>query len=167
MSYPLCFAHGNEHIHRPPIQRATLRRRSVHRPSFRRATRHDAALRTPWRLAAQVNSVFNRPTFRMGGRVVDCARLESVCAAMHRGFESLPIRHSAAGRLEPRSAMRGETACAKRWQTQTGMKSAAQRHRPTEGRPRRGGGRNQHSQFEPFRQVALAINPSPSAIYPS
>jgi len=25
--------------------------------------------------------------------VVDCARLESVCAAMHRGFESLPIRH--------------------------------------------------------------------------
>src|SRR5207302_3582326 len=29
----------------------------------------------------------------MGDRVVDCARLESVCAPKgHRGFESLPIR---------------------------------------------------------------------------
>ena len=28
----------------------------------------------------------------MGDRVVDCARLESVCAERHRGFESLPIR---------------------------------------------------------------------------
>jgi hypothetical protein len=30
--------------------------------------------------------------FRMGDRVVDCARLESVCAERHRGFESPPIR---------------------------------------------------------------------------
>src|ERR1700730_4581594 len=30
----------------------------------------------------------------MGDRVVDCARLESVCAERHRGFESLPIRIS-------------------------------------------------------------------------
>ena len=28
----------------------------------------------------------------MGDRVVDCARLESVCAVRHRGFESPPIR---------------------------------------------------------------------------
>jgi hypothetical protein len=28
----------------------------------------------------------------MGDRVVDCARLESVCAERHRGFESPPIR---------------------------------------------------------------------------
>ena len=30
----------------------------------------------------------------MGDRAVDCARLESVCAERHRGFESLPIRIS-------------------------------------------------------------------------
>jgi hypothetical protein len=30
----------------------------------------------------------------MGDRVVDCARLESVCAERHRGFESPPIRHT-------------------------------------------------------------------------
>ena len=30
---------------------------------------------------------------RMGGRVVYCARLESVFAARQPGFESLPIRH--------------------------------------------------------------------------
>jgi hypothetical protein len=30
----------------------------------------------------------------MGDRVVDCARLESVCAERHRGFESPPIRHA-------------------------------------------------------------------------
>ena len=29
----------------------------------------------------------------MGDRAVDCARLESVCAERHRGFESPPIRH--------------------------------------------------------------------------
>ncbi len=29
----------------------------------------------------------------MGDRVVDCARLESVCTARYQGFESLPIRH--------------------------------------------------------------------------
>ena len=29
----------------------------------------------------------------MGDRVVDCARLESVCTARYRGFESRPIRH--------------------------------------------------------------------------
>ena len=28
----------------------------------------------------------------MGARVVDWARLESVCTARYRGFESLPIR---------------------------------------------------------------------------
>ena len=31
----------------------------------------------------------------MGDRVVDCARLESVCTARYQGFESLPIRHHA------------------------------------------------------------------------
>ena len=31
----------------------------------------------------------------MGDRAVYCARLESVCAARHRGFESPPIRHVA------------------------------------------------------------------------
>ncbi len=31
---------------------------------------------------------------RMGGRVVDCARLESVCTERYRGFESPPIRFS-------------------------------------------------------------------------
>src|SRR4051794_20186298 len=30
----------------------------------------------------------------MGDRAVDCARLESVCAARHQGFESPPIRQS-------------------------------------------------------------------------
>ena len=30
----------------------------------------------------------------MGDRAVDCARLESVCAARHQGFESPPIRSS-------------------------------------------------------------------------
>lgn len=30
---------------------------------------------------------------RMGDRVVDCARLESVCTARYQGFESPPIRH--------------------------------------------------------------------------
>ena len=33
-------------------------------------------------------------SFGMGARVVDWARLESVCAARHRGFESRPIRHA-------------------------------------------------------------------------
>ncbi len=28
-----------------------------------------------------------------GGRVVECARLESVCRETYRGFESLPLRH--------------------------------------------------------------------------
>jgi hypothetical protein len=31
-------------------------------------------------------------SLRMGARVVDWARLESVCTARYRGFESLPIR---------------------------------------------------------------------------
>ena len=31
----------------------------------------------------------------MGDRAVDCARLESVCAERHRGFESPPIRSRA------------------------------------------------------------------------
>jgi hypothetical protein len=31
-------------------------------------------------------------SFRMGARAVDWARLESVCTARYRGFESLPIR---------------------------------------------------------------------------
>jgi hypothetical protein len=30
----------------------------------------------------------------MGARAVDWARLESVCTARYRGFESLPIRHT-------------------------------------------------------------------------
>ncbi len=36
----------------------------------------------------------------MGDRVVDCARLESVCAPKgHRGFESLPIRQLSQAQL--------------------------------------------------------------------
>jgi LSD1 subclass zinc finger protein len=35
----------------------------------------------------------------MGDRAVDCARLESVCAARHQGFESPPIRSSPARSL--------------------------------------------------------------------
>src|SRR6266542_3397975 len=35
---------------------------------------------------------YERELKRMGDRVVDCARLESVCAERHRGFESPPIR---------------------------------------------------------------------------
>src|SRR6266436_9651038 len=35
----------------------------------------------------------------MGDRVVDCARLESVCAERHRGFESPPIRPASRSRL--------------------------------------------------------------------
>jgi hypothetical protein len=31
-------------------------------------------------------------SLRMGARAVDWARLESVCTARYRGFESLPIR---------------------------------------------------------------------------
>jgi hypothetical protein len=33
----------------------------------------------------------------MGARAVDWARLESVCTARYRGFESLPIRHFRTG----------------------------------------------------------------------
>ena len=57
----------------------------------------------------------------MGGRVVECARLESVCAAMHRGFESLPIRHFAAGELE--TSRRDEE---RRTAAQTDQRSAPQ-----------------------------------------
>ncbi len=39
-----------------------------------------------------VDVVRYRSNARMGDRVVDCARLESVCAERHRGFESPPIR---------------------------------------------------------------------------
>ena len=40
----------------------------------------------------------------MGDRVVDCARLESVCAPKgHRGFESLPIRQIADENLSTRN----------------------------------------------------------------
>src|SRR4030095_5324404 len=35
-------------------------------------------------------------SFWMGDRVVDCSRLESVCAERHRGFESPPIRPASA-----------------------------------------------------------------------
>ena len=33
------------------------------------------------------------PLLRRGDRVDECARLESVCIARYRGFESLPLRH--------------------------------------------------------------------------
>ena len=39
----------------------------------------------------------------MGDRAVYCARLESVCAARHQGFESPPIRHELA--LAPRAGI--------------------------------------------------------------
>jgi hypothetical protein len=39
----------------------------------------------------------------MGARVVDWARLESVCTARYRGFESLPIRQvTKQPQLQPR-----------------------------------------------------------------
>jgi len=47
-------------------------------------------------------SVYSHLIIWMGDRAVDCARLESVCAARHRGFESPPIRHlSALQKLDP------------------------------------------------------------------
>jgi hypothetical protein len=36
----------------------------------------------------------------MGDRAVYCARLESVCAERHPGFESPPIRRASSSRLE-------------------------------------------------------------------
>src|SRR5882724_1025899 len=43
----------------------------------------------------------------MGDRVVDCARLESVCAPKgHRGFESLPIRQPSLGATRKRRLTR-------------------------------------------------------------
>jgi hypothetical protein len=38
---------------------------------------------------------------RMGDRAVYCARLESVCAERHRGFESPPIRGWSLGLASP------------------------------------------------------------------
>ena len=35
-----------------------------------------------------------------GGRVVECARLEIGCAERYRGFESLPLRHTASSGQE-------------------------------------------------------------------
>src|SRR5271165_1767768 len=40
----------------------------------------------------------------MGARVVDWARLESVCTARYRGFESLPIRHAFHNIASPKDA---------------------------------------------------------------
>ena len=139
MSHPLCSAHGREHIHRLPLHHPRRHQRHLrpapacgvvgNDPALNRqkAPHHSVGSAGPadrCLLAARLPVVFNSHCARMGGRVVDCARLESVCAAMHRGFESLPIRHIFGG-----------------------MKSAAQRHRPTEGRPRRGGGRRPKSTF--------------------
>src|SRR5438132_5945643 len=42
--------------------------------------------------AEVVDAVKCRSNAWMGDRAVDCARLESVCAERHRGFESPPIR---------------------------------------------------------------------------
>ena len=44
------------------------------------------------RRASTITSTSTSPK-RMGGRAVYCARLESVCAERHPGFESPPIRH--------------------------------------------------------------------------
>jgi hypothetical protein len=47
----------------------------------------------------------------MGGRVVDCARLESVYAARHPGFESPPIRHFLPGLSVARLAPTQDLGC--------------------------------------------------------
>jgi hypothetical protein len=44
------------------------------------------------RLKRSLDGINISGSFRMGARVVDWARLESVCTARYRGFESLPIR---------------------------------------------------------------------------
>ncbi len=121
MSYPLCSVRGREHINRPPLPHPRRHRRRFHPPVARGVAgvgptlnrRKALTIRSgppPGRTAAVLRHVLGacliEPSSRMGGRVVDCARLESVCAAMHRGFESLPIRHSAAGGLKTKTGMR-------------------------------------------------------------
>lgn len=44
MSYPLCSYGAHEHIHRPLLPRAPLRRRPLERTAYRRIARQHAAL---------------------------------------------------------------------------------------------------------------------------
>ena len=51
----------------------------------------------PWPMLRAWNGAASREgpapvLHRRGGRVVECARLESVCRATYRGFEALPLR---------------------------------------------------------------------------
>ena len=69
----------------------------------------------------------------MGGRVVDCARLESVYTERYRGFESLPIRQKFAQRILI-TTLGDETEV-----------RAPQRHRLRHAQPRRGVGQRPKS----------------------
>lgn len=158
MSYPLCSARGREHIHRPPLHHPDHHRRRLRFSASGRIVGHHPALRGLGDLRPSTRPcLLSADLFRMGGRVVDCARLESVCAAMHRGFESLPIRHFAKGKLETpagmKNAVRAEAAGRDRSSTA----------RPIPPHPPFNCG-DLNPRVRAVRQVAAATNPSPSAI---
>ena len=109
MSYPLCSSAGHEQLHRPPVSCPLHRSLHLHWPAPRRIEANDKvtpAVAHPRGLPDEAQACLLPVRFRMGGRVVECARLESVCAAMHRGFESLPIRHIAVRRIKFLGGMR-------------------------------------------------------------
>ena len=82
----------------------------------------------------------------MGGRVVDCARLESVYTARYRGFESLPIRQKFAQRIL--ITILGD---------ETEVRAPRQRHRLRHAQPRRGVGRRPKS-IPPHPPEIRAVN---------
>src|SRR5438045_8698845 len=70
-------------------------------PSSKKTTAPVCAATMPQRVVFEAWNFFGAwclefgAFFWMGDRAVYCARLESVCAERHPGFESPPIRHSA------------------------------------------------------------------------
>ena len=165
MSHPPCSARGREHIHRPPLRRPRRHCRHFDSSAPRRLVGQHAALNrrrnlqrsvgstSPadrCRLAARAPLVFNS---QAQGWVAEWSNAHAWKACVQQcteGSNPSPSATSAEGSLKPFR----------------GMKSAAQRHRPTEGRPRRGGGRRPKSTFavRAVRQVEQReTNPSPSA----
>ena len=67
----------------------------------------DEGKRRQWSIGVVFGTVSPEQDFWTGGRVVDCARLESVCTAMYRGFESLPVRRLSEDRNFRVSDLRG------------------------------------------------------------
>ena len=178
MSYPPCSARGREHIHRHPLHRprrhccrfhssaprrllgqhATLnRRRNLQRSvgSTSPSEPHGSTSRRPsdrCRLAARPPWVFN-PYAQ--GWVAEWSNAHAWKACVQQCTEGSNPSPSA--------------TCRRQLEATTGMKSAAPRHRPTEGRPRRGGGRRPKSTFavRAVRRVEQReTNPSPSATLP-